>query len=906
MQLRLIYSEHHQAPVNATIITGSDAHDWLTEISSWDVDLRAFRCFVLPETISINRAGGLFVIFQHEALTSKLSLKTVYTQIAPDFYIPAKAILFPNVTADELSKLKLWEIQVFHPATGLVGFEAKDELKLTGLIKAPELSEKRWLPADPPVPPYPRLYSISLEPEDIPFDINAVIEQKPLNEIPDSEQKQHTLQKRALRLFSMAGLWLLLILAAIGKIIFAIIGAFFGKKPGRPLATGKAGLFKRLENWINQRLKDIEKQRDSELNRLVKLFDKDNDEALHYAIPLNSPYLNRGTAPKSGKLTRRSLQTNWRNFGGGGRVDHWDLGDYRLTLRQQYIKALNAAIQKGDYKKAAYIYAHLLGDLTMAAQTLQNGKHYREAAAIYKDHLKNNAKAADCLEKGGLLAEAIPVYVELGSYEKAGDLHKQLGQDLQATKYYNDTVKRSLDAKDYLNAARIKAEKMDESNEARSILLTGWEDDNHPELCLKKYFELEPEQELSAEVRVIYEQHVSLKKKTSFLNVLADLSAEKKEEHLQQTILDLSYVIVHQQMNRGDHSGLKLLNKFLPEDRLLAQDTSRYLLQNHQQKPMLEASSYLQLRQDTKWTEIINYHDQLIAVGIRNDEMHLLRGNWEGRIAYEFLFRLNGLSALYRLIADAQVSDHILLNGHAVPERRYKRHEAYSYFEKAFDFDQLHWELPGTLGYAQKPHEDQLFILHVDGDYLCMDLFSLDGSLLQKTYCLGHDERLSIYDLPFLRYSEIYWRKDHFYFVAQDRLIRVDDKGNMEMLELECNVYAFSISGPFAALKVAVLTERGCMIITPGIKSMKISAPPIAPDIDARLVLLLADNRLVVASETLAFVYDVSSHTPKLIWEIQPENAIVRLLTVPKRHHFAILEADNRISIHRLDEQASA
>lgn len=43
---------------------------------------------------------------------------------------------------------------------------------------------------------------------------------------------------------------------------------------------------------------------------------------------------------------------------------------------------------------------------------------------------------------------------------------------------------------------------------------------------------------------------------------------------------------------------------------------------------------------------------------------------------------------------------------------------------------------------------------------------------------------------------------------------------------------------------------------------------PVAPDWDARFMLLLVDNRLVAASETLTLVYDISSNKAKLICEI--------------------------------------
>ena len=902
MLLRLTYSENHHAPVNATIIPGGNAYTWLAEISNWDVDLRVLRCFVLPESIGSTETAGLFVIFQHESIASKLSLRTAYTAAAPDFYIPVHSVLSPAVTAAELTQLKLWDVQIFHPSAGLIGFENKDELRLTDLVSAPKETGRTWLTIKIPQQPYPRLNSIRLEAEETPFDPNTLIEQLPLDGIPDSDAEQHTPFKKILRFLTTILLYFILILAAIGKIIVSILQAFFGRRFGRTSPYAKKGIFQRLNDWVNSRLKDLSKQRDSELNRLVKLFDKNEDDALQYAIPLNSPYLNRGTAAPSGKLTRRSTNFNLGRLGGGGRVDYWDLGDYRMTLRQQYIKALNAAIEKGDYKKAAYIHAHLLGDLGMAAQTLQNGKHYREAAAIYKDHLNNRAKAAECLEKGGLLTEAIPIHVDLGNYEKAADLHVQLGQSQLASKYYEDTVKRSLDAKDYLNAARLKGEKMDDPEAAKTILLNGWKDDNQPEICLKKYFEFAQEENLPAEIRTVYERHVTLRKKTNFLNVLADITAGHKDERLRQNAIDISYEIIHQQVKRGDQSGLRMLHRFLPNDRLLAQDASRYILQNHQKTPLIAALSYIQLRQDTKWTIAVNYHDQFIAIGTRNSELHLVRGSWEGKTAYELLFLLTGMNPFYRLIADAQVSSQVYLTGNAVPARNHKEMPAFSFFEKAFDFEQLHWQLPHTLAYGQKSQEENIFILHSDGDHLCLDLFSLDGSLLQKNYCLLNGDKISLQDIPFLPFSSMYWRKDHFYLIALDRLIRIDAKGELEMFDMETDVFAFSISGAFAALKLALLTAKGCLLLTPGIKDVKISAP-VAEDIDARFVQLLADNRLILASETTAFVYDISTNIPKLIAEIQPENSIIQILTVPKRHHFALLESDNRISIHRLEEE---
>ena len=925
MQLQLVYNENQAAPVDAALFAGANVGDWLAEISSWEPDLRALRCFIVPENINSAHPGGLFVIFKHQAIASGLSLRSAYTEVAPGFYIPVHSTLYPAVTAAELSRFKLWEVQVFHPSAGLSGFEAKDELHLADLVAISEISKNRWLNAPITVNSYPRLNSIRLEPEESPFDPSSLFEQLPLEDIPDAEGDRHTPLAGFARVLSMLVLWLLLIPVAIAKILFALIRALLGKGGNRPVRPGGAGVpggtggigmsggvgsprkpgrITRLEDWINKSLQDLRKQRDSELNRLVNMFDNDDDDALKYAIPLDSPYLNRGVAPPSGKLTSRPTDFSLRGLGGGGKVDYWDLGEYRTTLRQHYMKTLNAALERGDYKKAAYIYAHLLGDLNMAARTLQDGKHYREAAAIYKDHLKNNAKAAECLENGGLLDEAIPIYIELGSYEKVGDLYKQLGHDEQATKYYDDTVQRFVDAKDYLNAARLKTEKMEQPEAGRNILLDGWKDDNKPEVCLVKYMEQGEAENLPDEVKAIYERHVSLKRRTDFLNVLAGFSSANPEERLRQTAVEISYDVVHRQIKRGDHSGLRLLHQFQQEDKLLSQDTGRYISQNQQRRPLRYVStSYLELRRDTQWVDIVNYHDQVIAVGKKDDELYLLRGNWEGKADHELLFRFAAPNYTFRLTADGHISPQVLLTGEDIPAQGRMKLDVGLYFEKALSFDYLNWQLPNTLGYCQKPNEPRLYVLHIVSDQLCMDLFSLDGHLITRTYCLEGKEKQNTPDLASLCPSKIYWRKDHFYFMGRDSIMRLTEDGQLEVMKLRNTVINFSISEPHAALKIAVLTDLGCVIITPELKKMEVASAGFATNMGACYVQLLQENRVVVANQSLARVHDISSPIPKLICEIQPENKIMKILTVPKRNHFALLEADNRISTHMIEDE---
>jgi hypothetical protein len=131
--------------------------------------------------------------------------------------------------------------------------------------------------------------------------------------------------------------------------------------------------------------------------------------------------------------------------------------------------------------------------------------------------------------------------------------------------------------------------------------------------------------------------------------------------------------------------------------------------------------------------------------------------------------------------------------------------------------------------------------------------------------------------------------------------MRLTEDGHLESMKFSNQVFGFSISEPHAALRVAVLADRGCVIITPELKEMKASSSGFAFNMNASYVRLLQENRVVVANEQLAQVHDFSSTIPKLVCEIESENRIRKILTVPKRNHFALLESDNRISIHMIE-----
>jgi tetratricopeptide (TPR) repeat protein len=903
MQLQLKYHDNTRHATYGAFVQGQKPLDWLREMDSWKVALQNVTCYLIPESIGVNKCAGLFVIFNPSQLPQPNTVRNPYTRMADKLYMPVNAVLYPVIEAGELKTLLLWDIQFFHPVIGLVGFEKKDEIMLDSFIHLPAPVVSNWSFAHPGIALPAAFQQIALEAEDERTDIIEQMKEdvgsKPLQEIPLVNADDSAFVRRskaALNIFARIGLYFLLLFALTGKLLFGFLGAIFPVDRSNQSSSG--GLLQKMEGWINQKLQDIEKQRDTELKRLLKLFDKDTDEALQYAIPLASPYLNRGTAPQSGKLTRRSLQFNLRNLGGGGRVDGWDLGAYNYELQKRYEKAANDAVNNGNFKRAAYIYAHLLGNFFSAANVLQQGKFYREAAELYKDHLKNERMAAECLEKGGLLTDAIPLYIGMGHLEKVGDLYCQLGQEDKAEPYYMKVVREFKVAKDYQKAASVTLEKLNNKDEALSLLLTGWKDNNHPEACLTNYLELhyDPEnRSLVQEVSKLFNTHVTRLKRTSFLNVLADINRRYPDEQLEEISRNIAYEIIHQQVDGGDTSALKLISGFVPGDRLLSADANRFIQNRIKLPPINSTATYLKLRKDTQWFSLVTYHDQLLGIGIKNADFHFVRANWEGKVSYEYLFK--GEPPLW-LLAEPSFSDMVLLIGSNMPLTIGRKLDAYSFFDRELFLRSIDW-LPDVILRCCLNADNGITALHFDIHGMMLSHFSLSGDLIVTHHLQLNDERINPGQEHFDP-SGMVWRKEHFYIAMGAVMLRISKQGEVELVEAGGYILKFTISSPNTALKIALLTDNGCLMITPLHKEMKISSAIFAQDIDGRDIKLMTDNRLVVSGEKRAAVYELTGDTPSLKALIETENRIVQIVAIPKRHHCAFLESDNRISVYQM------
>ena len=355
----------------------------------------------------------------------------------------------------------------------------------------------------------------------------------------------------------------------------------------------------------------------------MELFKNNPEEALKYALPLDSKYLDRGKARPSSKLSQRDTEFNLRNIGGGAATDGWNLPDDQyFKLRQLYQDQAQACLDNEDYRKAAYIYAHLLGEFHMAANALEQGNYYREAAVMYKDHLRKPDLAAACLEKGGLYPEAIDIYIELNQYEKAGDLSVMIGRTQKARKYYYHCYEEAINRDDYLDAVRILEEKLKEPENVGDLLLEGWDKSSQHNACLQKYFDQYPkenEEAFAEEVNHIFEKRTPQSKKDLFLDILIYTKRKYPSHDLEKTSEEIAFQVVSKNISKGKLSNIEILGQFLDKDKLIKSDISRYKYYHKKYMPKRKMSEIGKpsqispLPKDVTWQQMIGFRNRFFC-----------------------------------------------------------------------------------------------------------------------------------------------------------------------------------------------------------------------------------------------------------------------------------------------------
>jgi tetratricopeptide (TPR) repeat protein len=647
LPLQLHYRPHATPAPTAWFLAGDFVTDWLQELMRCGLAEPETKLFVVPHSPRNRAPAGLLVVPARLDTIKNEPAGMACVLIAGRLFIPANAVLSPPVTDEEIQKLCLLSASFFHPTLGLSGFDEAATLRVWHLLAPPPQSPGNWNLARAGSPPLPSLQDIQIvRPpswEELFGDAQSEIGVEPPVNLPPSpaEPRENPLAKsgRHLRRLFAKGFT-----DALGKL---------------PHIGPRRNWLNHAEDWSRKQLQQVDQQldhlRNKELHRLLDLFNSDPETALRHAIPMNN-FAHRGVSPPSGKLADRTPHFDPGKLGGGS-ADYWRISwELQNELQRRYRTMANRETQLGRHRRAAYIYAQLLGDLASAANVLKQGRHFQEAAMLYEDHLQNRLAAARCFAEGGLLTEAIQRYEKLGMLPEMADLYERLGQMEPARKILRQLVQKERANGNLLGAAKLLNERLQATDEALGVLLNAWPNSGQAASCIEVAFQMLGKLGRHDFVLNRINQFSSAPvPPTLVLPLLTALSAPARSyphEPVRHRAADFSRVLIARQLDRpqlrpDDRKALMdRLVRLTPQDRLLIRDTNRYLAQQQENAMRIRLAApappaavgklavirQLELPRQIEWLQLTNEWHFFYALGVTSKHLTLVRGVWAGEI----------------------------------------------------------------------------------------------------------------------------------------------------------------------------------------------------------------------------------------------------------------------------------
>ncbi|MBC9914225.1 hypothetical protein [Chitinophaga varians] len=862
MKLTLGLQYHDAAPADtiaAAFVYGRHAGEWLDTISRWQLPMEQLTALPVPQRDSAATAG-LLVLFNNAAPPFPELLQYPYQQL-DNLFIPVNAVLTPALTNSERKRLLIWDKQILHPVLGFTGFHHDQLIPLSSLLTLPTPLSTDWEHARMGTFPAPSLQRILLEAvatDTIFLDLQQEIGHQPLEDIlpaQPSPQGASTL---------------------LGK-LFYLLTTIIPFSITRSLSP--------------------DDQRRKALQRLCDLFDIDPIKALEYAIPLDSPYAPRGMSVGGGtSLQRNNADFALGKLGGGGPVSYWNAAEYHQSLREKYENAARQAIAAGNYRKAAYIYAHLLGDFHKAANTLEKGGYYREAAALYLDHLKNEQAAAVALEKGGFLEEAIDIYIRLEAHEKAGDLYVQLHQHDQAMLEYQCMIDITLKHGNYQFAARIAREKMKDNAMASQLLLTSWEKKIDPQQSLKQYFDLQTDH-LQQAIQTVYRHHMPAGHETDLLIVLKDLTVQHPEAAIRDTGLDITYEIVHRRLQRHDDSFLAYLRYFIPDDKLISGDIHHYTGEKPATVADIRPIHALQFAKDVKWLCGLRLPHQMFFVGFNETGIYVLNFDMEKKWYY-YQWKMNTLhlQPVTMIFRPNRVNRVLLLGNFPSLPARGLRDET----ENAPRIEMPSWLPPNLFGACMT--EESVITLYSASGVLVFKDYNLSGIAGDPKECRLDGKPFSLQPL-YGKVQEVFCHQDFYYFFNGSDILRCKRDGQLEAFSIDAEIRHMNATMVVDILQLAIVTTQGVMIMQfeGGVISAR-SGYITEPATRDAVLSWLPGNRLVISDRLQMTVYKLSGSpiTATSVAQCTTAATVRAILPMPQPNSIGTLNEEGLFSIFDL------
>jgi tetratricopeptide (TPR) repeat protein len=902
MKLRLIPDVKNQGPVRAAFLRGGDPVRWLSVLEQWRVPSNRLECYVVPVSRASIDAGGLFVIWDPATNVELSELAAPYVQLADGLFIPAFSSLFPSTTRRELDQLTVYDRQLMHPVLGFIGFNTSDRINLSSLLELPAPENIQWDMGRKGITDLVKLSSIQLDLPpgvDVIKDLGNDIDRQSLKDIPLSPKTGEG---------SGVGDQL------IQKAMDWARNLRDKNKGSENQGQGLGALAGRFGGWMTEQLEALERRRQEEIDRLMNLLDRDPEEALRYSIPLDGKYRGRGQAPPSSRLNRRS----WIDFalgglGGGLAVDSWDLGDRYYELRKKYREMASRLMQEGKFRKAAYVYAHLLSDYHAAANALEQGKFYREAAAVYKDHLNNPSKAAECLENGGLLLEAIEIYIELKRNLKVGDLFVKLDRWEQAQEFYEKVIQEKLKEFDYLTASALCAKKMNDRSRAQRILLEGWKKNYAGEACLKRYFEgvaSEDVNELPAQIQEVHQHHTKYGQSEALINVLIFVVGKYRKEEVVHTSRELAFQLIAQEYSdRSKDAILNRLPLFWKNDRLIRSDVSRFIHRQTKRgkegpkngNERFELISTHSLDGHLQWLDAINHRGNLLLLARKNNQLYLVRNDWKGHSEY-FSWILSSEEVINDIAFahHADTADSLIIGVPPQISLDAKRLPDNRVFSETLIAGGTDTVPVSTIGITSRGDAKVDALIRENGDFIIQ---RYQSDLLMDTIDL---KRRGITDEVFKGQTGFQYRDGDYIFILDKELVRYSESMRQVQTRILPQRPIHIERHPSSTFKlVAIAFPNSVDTFLMARTGFSRIAAPICVNKEVKRMGFVGKDRLVVALQQEARVYRIQKKKNaldpiRLEGTFPIGDAPMKILATPKRNEVAFVSKYGHLDIYQI------
>ncbi len=886
---------------------------WLDEISAWNIAHGSIRLLPTPRSASDQTTVGVLITSSEGSPSAwGASRRCVpFGRIGSRLFLPVDGWLDPGVSDAELDSLLVARYSyLWHPASGLAAFESSDALLVSDLLKTENRRRLDWGLAQPGVVLSQRL--IALTPshhptvedvlEDGRDDINT--ETDSLSELPPSPKEPTS------GAFNSA--------ARQGKRFVANVTRWLTKKV--PHTGTQETWVNRLENWAEEQLggyaSGLEAARNKEIERLMHLLETNPDQGLRYALPLAGD-AHRGNAPPGDRLRERSTDFHLGRLGGGGTADQWDLPyEHHLRLTARYRELANRELQLGRHRRAAYIFAELLGDFHAAAGALTQGRHWREAAVLYRKRLQRPLDAARCLEQGGLWTEAINIYEELKEHESAGDLHAKLEQVESASRQYRLAVEKHRARGDLLAAAGLLEKKLDATDEAIEALSSGWPHSPQSSRCLRELFALfarsgrhDATRKWIEGFRVPQQQN-----ELDLTEILADTATGYSDRVTQEQAADCARALASRQLsNASKLDTTRLLNavaRLEPKDRLLGRDCRRFQSQSPANNalpppktrntvaPQVVHSFSIPVAKQ-QWETAVSSGESIYVAGSAGSNLAVARCSWgapDGLASWRTLTQ-----GPIILAANPFKEDFVLAHGignDPQPEQDtpFDPSDACPALTRV---GAIRGMSSKVLGAARTSH-GVTWLFEDRGPGFALIAVGPNGELISTEHVdlleLASNDEENLVALP----APLHARGDRVYLAIGNRMLIYDKAKPVDEIRFPQQIKSLAGSAPNTRIRIVATFERGGAILWDDGGHQQFG---FAEEMHAPVACINRAGFLIAASRGKCQVYSTSERAMKLVSEFAIERTQpIAVLAAPIAGRFGIVYESGKIVVYEMPD----